>query len=143
MLMRYTLHEAAARGRAARHPDRPGAATSNTARRPAGLDRIYRPGRFAGHRHQLRHRQQLPGRPGSRSRGCERVRDRLVHLHAKDISVQHSDAERGKVTGTPVGCACGDGVIDWATGDRDLPHGARATSSSASSAASIDRPRGA
>ncbi|MGC8844961.1 MAG: sugar phosphate isomerase/epimerase family protein, partial [Candidatus Hydrogenedens sp.] len=21
--------------------------------------------------------------------------------------------ERGKVTGTPVGCACGDGVIDW------------------------------
>ncbi len=24
------------------------------------------------------------------------------------------DTERGKVTGTPVGCACGDGVIDWA-----------------------------
>lgn len=43
----------------------------------------------------------------------ERVKDRLVHLHAKDISVQQSDAERGKVTGTPVGCACGDGVIDW------------------------------
>ncbi|RLD90779.1 MAG: sugar phosphate isomerase/epimerase, partial [Bacteroidetes bacterium] len=21
--------------------------------------------------------------------------------------------ERGKVTGTPVGCACGDGVVDW------------------------------
>ncbi len=44
----------------------------------------------------------------------ERVRERLVHLHAKDISVEHSDAERGKVAGTPVGCACGDGVIDWA-----------------------------
>jgi sugar phosphate isomerase/epimerase len=43
----------------------------------------------------------------------ERVADRLVHLHAKDISVQHSDAERGKVSGTPVGCACGDGIIDW------------------------------
>lgn len=43
----------------------------------------------------------------------ERVRDRLVHLHAKDISVKQSDAERGKVTGTPVGCACGEGVIDW------------------------------
>ena len=43
----------------------------------------------------------------------ERVADRLVHLHAKDISVEHSDAERGQVTGTPVGCACGDGVIDW------------------------------
>jgi sugar phosphate isomerase/epimerase len=37
----------------------------------------------------------------------------LVHLHAKDISVQQSDAERGRVTGTPVGCACGDGVVDW------------------------------
>ncbi len=43
----------------------------------------------------------------------ERVADRLVHLHAKDISIEHSDAERGKVTGTPVGCACGDGVLDW------------------------------
>ena len=44
----------------------------------------------------------------------DRVAERLVHLHAKDISVEHSDAERGKVTGTPVGCACGDGVLDWA-----------------------------
>ncbi|NOX53079.1 MAG: sugar phosphate isomerase/epimerase [Planctomycetes bacterium] len=43
----------------------------------------------------------------------ERVKDRLVHVHAKDISIQQSEAERGKVTGTPVGCACGDGVIDW------------------------------
>jgi sugar phosphate isomerase/epimerase len=44
----------------------------------------------------------------------ERVADRCVHIHAKDISVQQSADERGKVTGTPVGCACGDGVIDWA-----------------------------
>jgi len=43
----------------------------------------------------------------------ERVLDRLVHLHAKDITLEQSDAERGKVTGTAVGCACGDGVIDW------------------------------
>lgn len=43
----------------------------------------------------------------------ERVRDRVIHIHAKDISVQQGEAERGKVTGTPVGCACGDGVIDW------------------------------
>ena len=43
----------------------------------------------------------------------EHVRDRLVHLHAKDISVSQSQDERGKVTGTPVGCACGDGVIEW------------------------------
>ena len=42
------------------------------------------------------------------------VLNRLVHLHAKDISVSQSDAERGKVTGTPVGCACGEGVVDWA-----------------------------
>jgi sugar phosphate isomerase/epimerase len=35
-------------------------------------------------------------------------------LHAKDISIQQSGNQRGKVTGTPVGCACGDGVIDWA-----------------------------
>ena len=42
------------------------------------------------------------------------VASRLVHLHAKDISIEQSNAERGKVTGTPVGCACGDGVVDWA-----------------------------
>jgi sugar phosphate isomerase/epimerase len=41
------------------------------------------------------------------------VKDRLVHLHAKDISMQQSKDERGKVTGTPAGCACGEGVIDW------------------------------
>lgn len=43
----------------------------------------------------------------------ERVRDRLVHLHAKEIPKAQADAERGKVTGTAVGCACGEGVIDW------------------------------
>ena len=42
-----------------------------------------------------------------------RVVKRLVHLHAKDISVQQGSSERGKVTGTAVGCACGEGVIDW------------------------------
>ena len=43
-----------------------------------------------------------------------KVAGRLVHLHAKDIAIEQSNAERGKVTGTPVGCACGEGVIDWA-----------------------------
>lgn len=43
----------------------------------------------------------------------ETVADRLCHLHAKDISIKHAEAERGKVTGTPVGCACGDGEVDW------------------------------
>ena len=41
------------------------------------------------------------------------VADRVVHVHAKDISQKQADAERGKVTGTAVGCACGDGEIDW------------------------------
>jgi len=45
--------------------------------------------------------------------GLKAVCRLLVHVHAKDITVEHADAERGKVTGTPVGCACGDGVIDW------------------------------
>ena len=45
--------------------------------------------------------------------GLSAVSRLLVHVHAKDITVEHADAERGKVTGTPVGCACGDGVIDW------------------------------
>ncbi len=43
----------------------------------------------------------------------ERVRDRVLHVHAKDISYEHADRERGLVTGTPVGCACGEGVVDW------------------------------
>jgi sugar phosphate isomerase/epimerase len=41
------------------------------------------------------------------------VIEKVVHVHAKDISVKQAEAERGKVTGTAVGCACGDGVIDW------------------------------
>jgi len=45
--------------------------------------------------------------------GLKAVRHLVVHVHAKDIAIEHADAERGKVTGTPVGCACGDGVIDW------------------------------
>lgn len=45
--------------------------------------------------------------------GLLAVVDRVVHVHAKDISIAHAEEERGKVTGTPVGCACGDGVIDW------------------------------
>jgi sugar phosphate isomerase/epimerase len=43
----------------------------------------------------------------------ERAKDRVIHMHAKDISFEQSAAERGKVMGTAVGCACGDGVVDW------------------------------
>lgn len=46
--------------------------------------------------------------------GLRTVLPLLVHVHAKDISIGQSEDERGKVTGTPVGCACGEGVIDWA-----------------------------
>jgi sugar phosphate isomerase/epimerase len=45
--------------------------------------------------------------------GLERVKDDVYHIHAKDISFDQGEAERGKVTGTPVGCACGEGVVDW------------------------------
>lgn len=39
--------------------------------------------------------------------------ENVVHLHAKDITLEQSDEERGEVTGTPVGCAVGEGVVDW------------------------------
>ncbi len=45
--------------------------------------------------------------------GLRAVLPLLVHVHAKDISFRQAETEKGKVTGTPVGCACGDGVIDW------------------------------
>ena len=45
--------------------------------------------------------------------GLEKVRDHVYHIHAKDISMEQSEGERGKVTGTPVGCACGEGLVDW------------------------------
>jgi sugar phosphate isomerase/epimerase len=40
------------------------------------------------------------------------IAKRVVHVHAKDIGGVIMD-ERGKVTGVPSGCACGNGVIDW------------------------------
>ncbi len=45
--------------------------------------------------------------------GLELVRDHVRHIHAKDISIEQGQREKGKVTGTPVGCACGEGVVDW------------------------------
>lgn len=41
------------------------------------------------------------------------VRNQVFHIHAKDISMKQSENERGMVTGTPVGCACGEGVVNW------------------------------
>lgn len=45
--------------------------------------------------------------------GLTAVREHVRHIHAKDISMAHSEAQRGMVTGTPVGCACGEGVVNW------------------------------
>ena len=47
-------------------------------------------------------------------KGLKDVLPLLVHVHAKDISIRQAETDKGKVTGTPVGCACGEGVIDWA-----------------------------
>jgi sugar phosphate isomerase/epimerase len=56
----------------------------------------------------------------------EAVIDRTVHIHAKDISEENAALYRGRVHGM-LGCACGDGVIDWSrileiceTAPRDL-----------------------
>lgn len=46
--------------------------------------------------------------------GLKAVLPLLAHVHAKDISIRMAENEKGKLTGTPVGCACGEGVIDWA-----------------------------
>jgi len=45
--------------------------------------------------------------------GLAEVRQHVRHIHAKDISIAQGEAERGLVTGTPVGCACGEGVVNW------------------------------
>ncbi|WUH99568.1 sugar phosphate isomerase/epimerase [Spirillospora sp. NBC_00431] len=40
------------------------------------------------------------------------VIDRVVNVHAKDIPREAADTLRGKINGM-LGCACGDGVLDW------------------------------
>jgi sugar phosphate isomerase/epimerase len=42
----------------------------------------------------------------------ESIVSRVTHLHAKDISAEDARRYRGKVRGM-LGCACGEGVIDW------------------------------
>jgi len=43
----------------------------------------------------------------------EHLLPRLVHLHTKDISLRQRSRDLGVITGTAVGCACGEGVVDW------------------------------
>lgn len=111
VLMKYTLTEAAAFAEArgvmiglephqqySKHPD--------------GLDKIYRlvKSKAMGINFDTGNSYLCGHDP---IKWLRHVKSRLVHVHAKDISIQHSQAERGKVTGTPAGCACGEGVIDW------------------------------
>ena len=42
----------------------------------------------------------------------EQIIGQVTHMHAKDISVEDAKRLRGKVRGM-LGCACGEGVIDW------------------------------
>jgi len=112
MLIKYTLQEAAfvAERRGVVIGLEPHAQYSKT---PDGLDRIYNLVKSPAIGINLdTGNAYLAGQDVYE--WLEGVAERLVHLHAKDISVEHAEAERGKVTGTPVGCACGDGVIDWA-----------------------------
>jgi sugar phosphate isomerase/epimerase len=111
VLMRYTLKEAAAvaEPRGILIGIEPHQQYSRT---PAGLDRIQKlvKSKVIGINFDMGN-SYLGGEDPIK--WLRHVSTRLVHLHAKDISVEQSDAERGKVTGTAVGCACGDGVIDW------------------------------
>jgi sugar phosphate isomerase/epimerase len=111
VLMRYTLQEAAkvAEPRGILLGLEP---HQQYSKRPAGLDRIHKlvKSPSIGINFDTGNSYLAGEDPYAWLQG---VLKRLVHLHAKDISIEHSEAERGKVTGTPVGCACGDGVIDW------------------------------
>jgi sugar phosphate isomerase/epimerase len=42
----------------------------------------------------------------------EDIVSQVTHMHAKDISAEDARRYRGKIRGM-LGCACGDGVIDW------------------------------
>jgi 3-oxoisoapionate decarboxylase len=111
VLMRYTIHEAAQVAEP-RHIVIGLEPHQQYSKHPDGLDRIYSLVKSpavginfdTGNSYLCGHDPY---------KWLDRVVERCVHIHAKDISVQQSADERGKVTGTAVGCACGDGVIDW------------------------------
>lgn len=111
VLIKYTLREAAfiAERRGVKIGLEPHAQYSRT---PEGLDRIYNLVNSPAIGINLdTGNAYLAGQDVYQ--WLDRVVERSVHMHAKDISMEHSAAERGKVTGTPVGCACGEGVLDW------------------------------
>ena len=68
------------------------------------------------------------------------IASKVVHVHAKDISTKQAEEERGKVTGTAVGCACGEGVIDWHRVVRQLKQSGFTGASSPSNAERRSKP---
>ncbi len=54
----------------------------------------------------------------------DKVKEHVYHMHAKDISFDQAKAERNNknIKGTPVGCACGDGAVDYARVKEILKH---------------------
>ncbi len=112
MLMKYTLTEAARV--AERHDIKIGLEPHQQySKTPDGLDRMYGlvDSPAIGINYDTGNSYLAGG--SDPYEWLERVKDRLVHIHAKDIDFEQSEAERGKVTGTPVGCACGEGVVEW------------------------------
>lgn len=111
LLMKYVLHEAAAvaepRGiRIGLEPHQ------QYTKHPKGLDRIFKlvKSKAIGLNFDTGNSYLCGHDP---LKWLDDIIDHTVHVHAKDISIDQSKKERGKVTGTPVGCACGEGVVDW------------------------------
>ena len=111
VLMRYTLQEAAHR-RAARRQDRPGAPRPILAapRRPRPH---LQPGQVARPSASTSTRATPTCAATTSMPGWSASPTGSSTCTPRTSPTPHSDAERGKVTGTPVGCACGDGVLDW------------------------------
>ena len=78
-----------------------------------GLLQHREPRSLAVDRGQLGHRKFLPRRPRRSLRGPDARPRSRASRPCQGHHIGHAAAERGKVTGTPVGCACGDGVVDW------------------------------
>ena len=113
MLIRYSIMEAVEGLRASRHQARAGDAP----------DLFAHPGQIRSHPEPGRVRRtsgptSTPATPisaaSTRSPGSSGSSTAWSTCTPRTSAIEQSEAERGKVMGTAVGCACGDGVIDWA-----------------------------
>jgi hypothetical protein len=118
VLMRYTLRRRRRRRgpRASSSASNRTSSTANTRPASTGSTRWSKSPR---HRHQLRHRQQLPLRP--RSLRLARTRPRPPRPPPRQGHLRRQSGQRARQGHRhAVGCACGDGVIDWAKSDREI-----------------------